>query len=92
MSTAYVFKPDIIDLYKPSTAINMLAYDSAHHALYVEWANGSVYRYDCVLPNVVADACSAHSLGQFINLKVKDNYPCDYVSQRGAAEYQRLFG
>jgi hypothetical protein len=92
MSTAYVSKPDIIDLYKPSTAINMLAYDSARHALYIEWANGSVYRYDGVLPNVVADACSAHSLGKFINLNVKDNYPCDYVYQRGTAEYQRIFG
>lgn len=92
MSTVYASKPDIIDLYKPSAAINMLAYDSVRRALYVEWANGSVYRYDGVLPNVVADASSAHSLGKFINLNVKDSYPCDYACQRGTAEYQRLFG
>lgn len=92
MNTTYATKPDIIDLYNQSTAIDLLAYDYTHHALYVEWVNGSVYRYDCVLPDVVADACSAHSLGKFINLNVKDSYPCDYTCQRGTAEYQRLFG
>lgn len=91
MSTAYATKPDIIDLYNQSTAINLLAYDSVHHVLYAEWVNGSVYRYDCVLPNVVADACCADSLGEFMNTKVKGTYPCEYVCQHGTSEYDRLF-
>lgn len=92
MSITYETKPDIIDLYNQSTAIDLLAYDYTHHALYVEWVNGSVYRYDCVLPSVVADACCAPSLGAFVNLKVKEQYPCVYVCQHGTNEYNRLFG
>ena len=83
-------KPEIIST-KPSTAIDMIAYDDSRHALYVEWVNGNVYRYDGVLPSVVADACSADSLGEFVNSHVKFNYPCEFVCMNGSPTYGRLF-
>jgi hypothetical protein len=57
-----------------STSIAAVGYDAASHVLEVEFENGHVYQYFAVPEHVVAEFLSASSLGNYMNIYIRDAY------------------
>jgi len=62
-----------------SAAIQAYDYDEAKHVLRLEFADGSVYDYRDVPPEVFNGLKTAPSLGQFFNTSIRDRFGCDRV-------------
>ena len=57
-----------------STSIVAVGYDEASHVLEVEFENGHVYQYFDVPELIVAEFLRASSLGNYMNMYIRDAY------------------
>ena len=57
-----------------SSAIRAVGYDPNSQVLEIEYANGGVYDYYDVPPNLYQEFCEADSMGAFANIRIKPNF------------------
>lgn len=65
----------------PSTAIRRFSYRPERHALDVEFVSGRRYRYFGVPEGLASQFRSAFSKGRFFNARIRDDYPCEELTE-----------
>ncbi len=64
-----------------STHLAAVGYDEGQQALYVEWKDGRVSKYDDVPATVASDFQSASSPGKAFNDYIRSQYTHKYVKE-----------
>ena len=59
----------------PSTAIRQFSYDEVSHTLFVTFADGDLYAYSGVEPQLYSQMTRATSKGRFFAYRVRNRYP-----------------
>lgn len=58
-----------------SSAVSSIGYDERSSVLEVEFEGGAVYDYFDVPAKVYKDLLEASSIGRFVSLQIRDQYP-----------------
>ena len=61
-----------------SSNLVSVGYDKTSSTLEIEFKNG-IYQYSGVPENVYEDLMNASSAGRYLNINIKDGYPCEQV-------------
>ena len=76
----------------PSTVIRRFSYRPAARALDVEFVSGRRYRYFGVPEGVASQFASAFSKGRYFNVRIRDDYPFEELSEEAADAWEMLSG
>ncbi len=63
-----------------SSHIASVGYDADSRALYIEFSNGALWRYDGVPPFTASGLAQAGSAGQYFHANIKNSYPATRVN------------